>query len=84
MPGWLGRHESRRRSELQRRYDTLASAAESDAGADADKPRPEPSEAAPDAKPQWDPDVPTVVDLLSWEDRDIDRSEVSGADGRLA
>jgi hypothetical protein len=76
------RHESRRRGELQTRYDTLASA--TDAGADAEKPQPEPSEAAPDAKPQWDPDVPTVVDLLSWEDRDIDRSDVSEADGRLA
>ena len=76
------RHESRRRSELQHRVDTLTSAAEADT--DAEQSPPEPSDGTEDAKPQWDPDVPTVVDLLSWEDRDLDRPDVSEADGRLA
>jgi hypothetical protein len=75
------KHEARRRGELQTRLDTLAASSDSAGGA---LPRPELSEDPTDGKPQWDPDVPTVVDLLSWDDRDLDRSDVPKADDRLA
>lgn len=66
------RHESRRRGELQNRIDELtAEASPSDAGSDAPV-----TEEPGDAVPYWDPDVPTVVDLLAWEDRSLDAPEM--------
>jgi hypothetical protein len=74
------RHEARRRGELQTRLDDMAiqtetasdTVAESASSADADD--------GSTAAPYWDPEVPTVVDLLSWEDRAIEISD--GADDR--
>ena len=71
------KHEARRRGELQVRLDTLSSESEEE--------RPEASEGSASASPYWDPEVPTVVDLLAWEDReDAGPPGISEADGRLA
>ena len=42
------------------------------------------TEQSADPVPYWDPDVPTVVDLLAWEDKALDLPDLSAADGRLA
>jgi hypothetical protein len=68
------RHESRRRGELQDRLDAIA--------VDPGRPTDDESGAAEgggDAAPYWDPDLPTVVDLLGWEDRALDAPTASDA-----
>jgi hypothetical protein len=71
------KYEARRRGELQIRLDTLSSESEEE--------RPETTEGSESAAPYWDPEVPTVVDLLAWEDREeAEPPGVSEADGRLA
>jgi hypothetical protein len=77
------RHESRRRGELQHRVDELTSRLESSAGDDAvegDGLGAAPAEESGAAVPYWDPDVPTVVDLLAWEDRDVDAPDADKAE----
>jgi hypothetical protein len=71
------KHEARRRGELQIRLDTLSS--------ESEEVRPEPTEGSESVAPYWDPEVPTVVDLLAWEDREEAKPPgVSETDGRLA
>jgi hypothetical protein len=74
------RHESRRRGELQQRIDILTVDPESPTEAGSASAT---SEGADATVPNWDPEVPTVVDLLAWEDRGLDSpegSDVSEAD----
>jgi hypothetical protein len=71
------RHEARRRGELQTQLDDMArqtetTAADSESASSADA-----AEGSP-AAPYWDPEVPTVVDLLSWEDRALEISDAPG------
>lgn len=74
------KHEARRRGELQVRLDTLSSES-----SESEEERPEATEGSASAPPYWDPEVPTVVDLLAWEDREeAELPDVSEADGRLA
>jgi hypothetical protein len=77
------RHESRRRGELQNRIDELRSEGTPSTDGEGDAT----STETAGATPYWDPDVPTVVDLLSWEDRDAvdaDGPDADTAEGRLA
>ena len=64
------RHESRRRGELEARIDELTSQ-----GSPADGGDETASEMTGGTAPYWDPDLPTVVDLLAWEDRGFEPAE---------
>ncbi len=75
------RHEARRRSELQTRLDDMASRAETASDADAESASSADADVGSTAAPYWDPEVPTVVDLLSWEDRAIEISDDSSDRG---
>lgn len=74
------RHESRRRGELQNRIDELTS--ESSPAADGDGETS--SDESGGTAPYWDPDVPTVVDLLAWEDRGLDGPDAADSKADLA
>ena len=75
------RHEARRRGELQSQLDDMARQAETASDTDADSPSTADSDDGAPAVPYWDPEVPTVVDLLSWEDRALEISDASDEEG---
>jgi hypothetical protein len=70
------KHEARRRGELQTRLDELSSESEAEQRVA--------TEDSAERTPQWDPEVPTVVDLLAWDEPRADSPDVAEADGRLA
>ncbi|HYJ70620.1 MAG TPA: hypothetical protein VEX15_23445 [Nocardioidaceae bacterium] len=74
------RHEARRRGELQTQLDDLATEPETASDNDAESASSGDADDGAPAVPYWDPEVPTVVDLLSWEDRDLEIPDES--DGR--
>jgi hypothetical protein len=82
------RHEARRRGELQTQLDDMAIQTETAPDTDAESALVSDSDERSMGVPYWDPEVPTVVDLLSWEDRGIEISDESddrdGADADLA
>jgi hypothetical protein len=69
------KQEARRRGELQTRLDALS---------ESETELPAATEDSVASTPRWDPEVPTVVNLLAWDDPKPDTSDVSEADGRLA
>src|SRR5262245_12301636 len=70
------KQETRRRGELQTRLDELSSESEAEQPVAAKDPV--------ERTPQWDPEVPTVVDLLAWDEPRDDPPGVAEADGKLA
>jgi hypothetical protein len=70
------KQEARRRGELQTRLDELSSESEAEQPVAAKDPV--------ERTPQWDPEVPTVVDLLAWDEPRDDPPGVAEADGKLA
>jgi hypothetical protein len=70
------KQEARRRGELQTRLDELSSESEAE--------QPVATEDPVERTPQWDPEVPTVVDLLAWDEPRDDAPGVAEADGKLA
>lgn len=70
------RHESRRRGDLQSRIDELTSQASPAADGEGETS----SDDSGGTAPYWDPDVPTVVDLLAWEDRGLEVPDAAEAD----
>jgi hypothetical protein len=75
------RHEARRRGELQTRLDAMAMQTETASDTDAGSVSSADIDESASAVPYWDPEVPTVVDLLSWEDRALEMSDESGDRG---
>jgi hypothetical protein len=69
------RHEARRRGELQTQLDDMASQTETASDTDADSTSTADADEGAASVPYWDPEVPTVVDLLSWEDRALEISD---------